>query len=101
MPPDTPPAPPAASIGVYGKVTDATTGAPVEGVCVTLGQPGAFCWATTDSAGNYSIDGDGVVSPSQTDWQLYMLKQPLYPVQGTDFFKLTGGLVRKDWRIHR
>lgn len=96
---------------MYGKVTDSTTGAPVRGICVTLGQPGAFCWAITDSSGNYAINGDGVVSPGQTDWQLYFFTctvgaactnpTPGYPVQGTDKFKLTGGVIRKDWPIHK
>lgn len=102
---------------MYGKVTDSITGAPVRGICVTLGQPGAFCWAITDSSGNYAIKGDGVVSPGQTDWRLYFFTcvsgvfsldgsscttpTPGYRVQGTDTFKLTGGVIRKDWPIHK
>lgn len=50
------PTPPNTTLGVYGKVTDAATGAPLKDVCVTLGIPGSRCWAKTDSAGNYAID---------------------------------------------
>jgi carboxypeptidase family protein len=50
------PTPPDTSLGVYGKVSDAATGRPLKGVCVTLGVPGSRCWGTTDADGNYAVD---------------------------------------------
>lgn len=100
---------------MYGKVTDSITGAPVRGICVTLGQPGAVCWAITDASGNYAINGDGVVDPGGR-WRLYFLTcvtgtrsldgsactnpTPGYPVQSSDEFQLSG-VIRKDWAIHK
>ena len=94
-----PPLAPNTTIGVYGKVTDQCTGAPVANVCVTLGQPGAICWARTDANGNFAIDGAGTVSPNpNTQWQLYFV-MPGYPVQPTDRFTMPGGVIRKDWAL--
>lgn len=81
---------------------------------MTLGQPGAICWAITDINGNYAINGNGVVQPGST-FQLYFFScRPLivsldghvcsptagYPVQASDQFTLTS-VIRKDWAIHK
>ncbi len=95
------PSPSAPPIQIHGTVTDAGTGKPVAGVCVTVGRPGAMCWATTDRDGKYTIDGTGVIEPSQTEWELYFLKAGEYPPQPSGRFKLTGGPVRVDAAIRR
>jgi hypothetical protein len=104
---------PGSTIGSYGKVTDSITGAPLGGICVTLGQPGAICWAITDINGNYAIDGNNVVQPGGT-FQMYFFTcrvgvvsldhrtcdpTPGYPTQATDPFVLTS-TIRKDWAAH-
>lgn len=93
-----------------------TTGAPVGGLCVTVGQPGAFCWAITDSAGNYTINTSSVITPgSNTMWQLYFFTCNIgvtsldgrrcttptagYAPQPTDQFMISS-VVRKDWAVH-
>ena len=95
--PSTPPPP----ITITGTVTDLDTGKPVEGICVTLGKPGAYCWATTDAKGAYTINGTGVVEPSQTEWELYFAKPGVYAPQPSGRFKLTGGNVRVDGGVKR
>lgn len=88
----------------------------MRGICVTLGQPGAFCWAITDNSGNYVIDSSSVVTPgSATQFQLYFFTCNVgvrsldgrscasptagYPVQASDQFPLSS-VLRKDWAIH-
>jgi hypothetical protein len=88
----------------------------VRGICVTLGQPGALCWAITDGSGNYTIDSSSVVTPgSSTQFQLYFFTCNVgvrsldgrsctsptagYPVQASDTFVLSS-VMRKDWSIH-
>lgn len=92
---------PTAAISIHGTVKDLDTGKPVEGVCVTLGRPGAICWATTDRSGTYVIDGTGIVEPSDTEWELYFVKKGEYPAQPSGRFKLTGGSVQVDGGIRR
>jgi hypothetical protein len=46
----------ASDFAMYGRVTDGTTGAPVDQVCVTPGKPGVFCWARSDADGWYLLD---------------------------------------------
>lgn len=95
------PSPSRSAIQIHGTVTDLQTGKPVPGVCVTLGRPGAICWATTDSGGNYFIDGTGVIEPSQTEWELYFTKAGEYPPQPSGRFKLTGGRFQVDAALRR
>jgi len=95
------PSTPPVAITITGVVTDLDTGKPVEGLCVTLGKPGAFCWATTDAKGAYTINGTGIVEPSQTEWELYFAKPGVYTPQPSGRFKLTGGNVRVDGGVKR
>jgi len=46
----------ASGFAIYGRLTDAATGAPVDQVCVTPGKPGAICWARSDADGWYLLD---------------------------------------------
>jgi hypothetical protein len=46
----------ASTFAIIGRVTDASSGAPVEQVCVTAGKPGAICWGRTDKDGWYLVD---------------------------------------------
>ena len=107
--------PPSGPIGVYGKVTDSATGAPLRGICVTLGQPGAICWAITDINGNFTINAASTVEAGST-FQLYFFTcragvrsldgstcvnaAPGYAAQSTDLFPLSV-VVRKDWSVHK
>ncbi len=54
---------------MYGKVVDQCTGRPLANVCVTVGIPGAICWAKTDVNGNYAIDmASYQISPGQFEF---------------------------------
>ncbi len=66
--------PAAAALVISGTVVDSVTSAPIQGVCVYLGVPGAFCWDTTDAAGKFSIDLDAISASPGGTWQLYFTK---------------------------
>ena len=93
------PTPPNTTLGVYGKVTDGATGAPLGNVCVTLGIPGAICAAKTDINGNYQID---MVNPwSATpggQWEMYYILQP-YAVDHS-VKQVISSVVRIDFKMH-
>jgi hypothetical protein len=57
---------------VTGSVTDSTTGAPLDNVCVTLGPP-IRCWTSTNALGQYTVDLSGFGTDGQT-WDLYFLR---------------------------
>ncbi|MGH2715643.1 MAG: hypothetical protein ACRDM7_17485 [Thermoleophilaceae bacterium] len=64
--------PAAAAHGVIsGTVTDAVSGAVLEGVCVTLGPP-IRCWTHTNASGFYQIVLEGANDGGK--WELYFLK---------------------------
>lgn len=67
------PTAPKTTLGVYGKVTDATTGAPLANVCVTVGIPGALCWGKTDINGNYAIDMIDPWAASPGQFEVYFI----------------------------
>jgi hypothetical protein len=67
------PVPPATTLGVYGKVTDSATGAPLGNVCITVGVPGALCWGRTDINGNFAIDMVNPWSASPGQFELYFI----------------------------
>jgi hypothetical protein len=57
---------------ITGSVTDSTTGAPLDNVCVTLGPP-IRCWTSTNALGQYTVDLSGFGTDGQT-WDLYFLR---------------------------
>ena len=93
------PTPPDTSLGVYGKVIDAATGAPLKGVCVTLGIPGSRCWGTTDADGNYAVDMVDPWAASPGQFAVYF---------GLDGYRTENaparymaGVLRIDFAMHR
>ena len=62
----------AVTIGITGTVTDATSGAPLDNVCITLGPP-IRCWTATTAQGEYLIDLSDIGSNGQL-WDLYFLR---------------------------
>ena len=60
------------TLGIMGTVTDGTTGAPLDNVCVTLGPP-LRCWTATNAQGQYLIDLSDIGSPGLT-WDLWFLR---------------------------
>ena len=57
---------------ISGTVTDSTTNAPLDNVCVTLGPP-IRCWTSTNVLGQYLVDLTGLGPDGQT-WDLYFLR---------------------------
>lgn len=93
------PTPPDAALGVYGKVTDATTGAPLDGVCVTLGVPGSRCWGKTDAAGNYAIDMVDPWDASPGQFEVYFALKG-YRTENAPR-RYVAGTLRIDFAMHR
>lgn len=86
----------ATSFAIYGRVTDAATGAPVEQVCVTPGKPGAICWARTDADGWYLLDL-GAASAQQGFFEIFFTKSG-YPEQHS-VSRLFSGRPRIDFQM--
>ncbi len=63
----------AAALSIQGVVTDATTGAPLAGACVTLGPP-ITCFARTDGSGAYFIDLEALAAQPGQTWDMYFLR---------------------------
>src|SRR6266508_96187 len=64
----------ASNLTISGKVTSATTAGAIEGVCITVGVPGNFCWTTTNATGDYVVDvGELGAQPGQ-QWELFFIK---------------------------
>ena len=69
-----------AALTISGHVTDSVTGAPVQGVCVTLGPP-IRCWKGfgsspglhTDATGFYLIDLDEISASPGGTWDMYFV----------------------------
>ena len=74
---------------IRGYVTDASTGAPLADVCVTLGPP-ITCWTRTGPDGGYFIDLAALAAADGSTWDLYFLKQPLYQTAYSEIFKVDG-----------
>jgi len=72
------PTAPATGLVIEGKVTDATTGAPIDQACVTLGPP-PVCFTRTDAAGSYRIDLTALAASPGSTWELFFTKSPDYP----------------------
>lgn len=69
------PAQPAAAavLTIGGVVSDATTGTPLDNVCITVGPP-VRCWTGTNTTGQYMIDLGGLGAASGSSWDLYFLR---------------------------
>lgn len=93
------PTPPNTTLGVYGKVTDAATGAPLKDVCVTLGIPGSRCWGTTDAAGNYAVDMVDPWAASPGQFEVYF-KLEGYKTENAPR-RYVAGTLRIDFAMHR
>jgi len=69
----------ASNFAIIGRVTDATTGTPLEQVCITPGKPGAICWSRTDKDGWYLLDL-GAVFAHEGFYEIFFVKAG-YPEQ--------------------
>jgi hypothetical protein len=88
----------ASSFAIYGRLTDAVTGAPVDQVCVTPGKPGAVCWARSDADGWYLLDL-GLMAAQPGFFEIFFSKNG-YPVQHT-VSRLMSGRPRIDHQMTR
>jgi hypothetical protein len=86
----------ASTFAIYGRVTDAATGAPVEQVCVTPGKPGAICWARSDADGWYLLDL-GLMAGQPGFFEIFFTKSG-YPEQHT-VSRLMSGRPRIDHQM--
>src|SRR5687768_17093906 len=84
----------ASSFAGIGRVTDATTGAPIDQVCITPGKPGAVCWSRTDKDGWYLLDL-GAVFAREGFFEIFFVKAG-YPEQHNTS-RLLSGRVRLDY----
>lgn len=81
----------ASDMQITGYVADAITGAPLSGVCVTLGVPGSQCFNRTNAQGFFVWDiGDLGAPPGQT-WDLYFILSG-YQTAYSDKFAVSGNV---------
>ena len=64
----------AAPLTIAGRVYDTAITTPLQGVCVTVGVPGSFCWATTAADGSFFINMDQYQASPGGQWDLYFIK---------------------------
>jgi hypothetical protein len=64
----------AAALTIAGRVYDTAITTPLQGVCVTVGVPGSFCWATTAADGSFFINMDQYSASPGGQWDLYFIK---------------------------
>jgi hypothetical protein len=88
----------ASTFAMYGRVTDAATGAPVDQVCVTPGKPGTICWARTDADGWYLLDL-GAVSAQQGFFEIFFTKSG-YPEQHS-VSRMLSGRAQIDYQMKK
>lgn len=93
------PAVPTSGLAIWGVVTDATTGVPIDQACVTLGPP-IRCYTTTDQKGRYVIDLSAVSAPTGESWDMYFLKVGEYGQVYSGVF-VVSGVVRRDASLPR
>lgn len=86
----------ASSFAVFGRVTDAGTGAPIDQVCVTPGKPGAVCWSRTDKDGWYLLDF-GAVFAKEGFFEIFFVKAG-YPEQHNTS-RMLSGRPRLDYQM--
>lgn len=94
------PAPPTAGLAIYGKVTDAATGQPIDQACITLGPP-IRCFTTTDPNGNYVINLSDLAATPGTTWDVYALRNTVSPAYGQVYSGkfVVSGVVQKNFQL--
>ncbi|MEK7284729.1 MAG: hypothetical protein AAB114_02590, partial [Chloroflexota bacterium] len=94
------PAVPATGLVIWGIVTDAATGLPIDQACVTLGPP-IRCFTVTDPNGKYVINLSELAASSGTQWRMYSLRttpEPKYAQVDSGSF-VVSGVVQKDFKL--
>ncbi|HEY3126106.1 MAG TPA: hypothetical protein VGK07_03520 [Candidatus Limnocylindria bacterium] len=86
----------ASNFAMIGRVTDATSGAPVDQVCITPGKPGAICWSRTDKDGWYLLDL-GAVFAHEGFYEIFFVKAG-YPEQHS-VSRMLSGHARIDFQM--
>ncbi|HKY51222.1 MAG TPA: hypothetical protein VJP45_08185 [Candidatus Limnocylindria bacterium] len=86
----------ASTFAIVGRVTDASSGAPLDQVCVIAGKPGAICWGRTDKDGWYLVD-IGAVGGQPGFFEIYFTKAG-YPDQHLTS-RMLSGRARLDHRM--
>jgi hypothetical protein len=86
----------ASTFAMIGRVTDATSGAPLDQVCITPGKPGAVCWARTDKDGWYLLDL-GSVFAKEGFFEIFFVKTG-YPEQHS-VSRMLSGRARIDYQM--
>ena len=74
---------------IDGYVTDATTGIPINDVCVTLGPPIA-CFTRTNAEGYYKIDLAALAARDGDTWDMWFVKTGQYQNAYSDTFVVDG-----------
>jgi hypothetical protein len=86
----------ASTFAMIGRVTDGTSGAPVEQVCITPGKPGSICWSRTDKDGWYLPDL-GSVFAHEGFYEIFFVKAG-YPEQHS-VSRMLSGHARIDFQL--
>jgi len=86
----------ASTFAIIGRVTDASSGAPVDQVCITPGKPGAVCWSRTDKDGWYLLDL-GSVFAKEGFFEIFFAKSG-YPEQHNTS-RMLSGRARLDYQM--
>jgi hypothetical protein len=86
----------ASTFAMIGRVTDATSGAPIEQVCITPGKPGSVCWSRTDRDGWYLLDL-GAVFAKEGFFEIFFVKAG-YPEQHS-VSRMLSGHARIDFQM--
>ena len=86
----------ASTFAMVGRVTDATSGAPMDQVCITPGKPGQICWARTDKDGWYLLDL-GAVFAKEGFFEIFFVKSG-YPEQHS-VSRMLSGRARIDYQM--
>ena len=86
----------ASTFAMIGRVTDVTSGAPVEQVCITPGKPGSICWSRTDKDGWYLLDL-GAVFAHEGFYEIFFVKTG-YPEQHS-VSRMLSGHARIDFQL--
>lgn len=96
------PSPPATGFAIYGRITDAATGQPIDQACITLGPP-IRCFTLTDQNGNYVINLTDLAVTTVQEWDIYALRTSPEPRYGQTYSGrfVVSGPTRKDLAIPR